>query len=185
LVAGAIAATFVDSRMNVPAEAARAPDGEPHRSPGPSCSGRLRDRRIDEASPPGVSIVSSTVAAPASAAGDAASTWSATRADDTVDPQARRPGEADCASAQARATGTPPPGKRAPLRVGVIITSPPSSSHRRTDGGVGPTGTGSVGPNSRGHLASNATSRGMMTKTHRQARAVRRAYTWKEFGDIV
>ena len=89
-MAGAIAATLVDSRMNVPAEAARAPDGETY-----PITGTFAFKiacvicRIDESSPPGVSIVSSTGrGARVGGVGDAALHVVGHKGvDDAVDPQ--------------------------------------------------------------------------------------------------
>ena len=57
-VAGAIAATWVAIKMNVPAEAARAPDGDTYPITGiVDAWMALMISRIEESSPPGVSIV--------------------------------------------------------------------------------------------------------------------------------
>ena len=135
LVAGAIAATFVDSRMNVPAEAARAPDGETY-----PITGTFAFKiacvicRIDESSPPGVSSVSSTAAAPASAASAMPpSTWSATKGSTTPSIRSSTTcGEPDCASAPWAPSDTHAAARQASTAARRrIIRSPPPSSHRR------------------------------------------------------
>src|SRR6185436_18888106 len=135
LVAGAIAATFVDNRMNVPADAARAPEGETY-----PITGTFAFRiacviwRIDESSPPGVSSVSSTAAAPASAASAMPpSTWSATKGSTTPSIRSSTtPGAPDCASAPWAPNDTHAAAREASTAARRrIITSPPPSSHRR------------------------------------------------------
>src|SRR6266508_6459506 len=70
-VPGAMAATEPDSRMNVPADAARAPDGETYVMTG---TGEFRMAfvifRVEESRPPGVSMVMRTAIAPSSAAAE-------------------------------------------------------------------------------------------------------------------
>src|SRR5436190_24107128 len=69
LVAGAIAATGADRRMNAPAEAARAPLGATYAMTG---IGEVRNdcviSLIEEPGPPGVSILSRTASAPSACA---------------------------------------------------------------------------------------------------------------------
>ncbi len=84
-VPGAIAATCAESRMKVPAEAAREPAGETK-----AITGRRAFRiacvisRIEESSPPGVSIVSRTAVAPSSWARSISRVmWSATKGSTT------------------------------------------------------------------------------------------------------
>ena len=64
-VPGAMAATCAESRMKVPADAARAPAGETKAITGTSAFKiAWVIWRIDESRPPGVSIVSRTAVAP-------------------------------------------------------------------------------------------------------------------------
>src|SRR6185436_11968161 len=148
LVAGAIAATFVDNRMNVPADAARAPEGETY-----PITGTFAFRiacviwRIDESSPPGVSSVSSTAAAPASAASAMPpSTWSATKGSTTPSIRSSTTsGAPDCASAPWAPNDTHAAAREASTAARRrIITSPPPSSHRRERKARYPLGVRSV-----------------------------------------